>query len=274
MGRFDGQIVLVVGGGADGPPRPGETMAMGIGRAICMRFAAEGAAVAVTDVRRELADETAGALPTAGLAPAADTGDPRRCAEVVAEVEAGLGPIDVVVCNTAVNGLLPLRAQTLEDWDRQQRVNVLGHWATAQAALEPMLSRGRGTFVFVGSAAGVLASGGSLAYEATKAAQLAVMRHIAVRYSARGIRSNAAVLGLIDSTMVRRSFGDDPARAARRAQVPPMRREGTVEEAAAVVAFLASDDASYVNGQALMVDGGIAAAHPTPARCRTPAHQH
>jgi len=270
MGRFDGQNILVVGGGADGPPRPGETLAMGIGRAICLRLAAEGAAIAVTDVRAELADETLAALAGPGLALQADTGDPERCREVVATVERELGPLDAVVCNTAVNGLLPLKAQTLDDWDRQQRINVLGHWVTAQAALGPMLERGRGTFVFVSSAAGMFASGGSLAYEATKAAQLAVMRHLAVRYGGRGIRSNAAVLGLIDSTMVRRSFGDEPERAARRAAVAPMRREGTVEEAAAAVAFLAGDDSSYVNGHSLVVDGGIAASFPTPAPLPTP----
>lgn len=271
--RFEDKRALVVGGGADGPPRPGETLPMGIGRAIAMRLADEGAQVAVTDIRLELAEATVEALSGPGLAIEADTGDPAQCVAAVEQVERELGSLDVVVCNTAVNGLLPLRVQTLDDWNRQQAINVVGHWTTAQAALGPMLQRGHGVFVFVGSAAGMFSSGGSLAYEATKAAQLGVMRHIAVRYASRGIRSNAAVLGLIDSTMVRRTFGDEAERAARRAEVPPMRREGRVEEAASAVAFLASDDASYVNGHSLIVDGGIAAAYPTPRPIGDPDHE-
>ncbi len=256
--------MLVVGGGADGPPRAGETLAMGNGRAIALRLAAEGAVVAVTDIRLDLAEQTVAALAVPGLAIAADTGNPAQCAEVVARVERDVGPIDVVVANTAISGRQPLRAQTIDDWDRTVAVNVTGHWAVAQAALDPMLGRGRGAFVFVGSTGGIFSSGSSLAYEATKAAQLAVMRHIAVRYAPRGLRSNAVVLGVIDSTMVRREFGDDPRRAAARDLVCPMRRQGTPEEAAAAAAFLASDDASYVNGHCLIVDGGVSASWPSP----------
>jgi NAD(P)-dependent dehydrogenase (short-subunit alcohol dehydrogenase family) len=121
-------------------------------------------------------------------------------------------------------------------------------------------------FVFVGSTAGVLSSGRSLAYEATKASQLAVMRHIAVRYASKGVRSNAVVLGVIDSTMVRREFGATEAAVKARDSVSPMRRQGTPQEVAGAAAFLASDDASYVNGHSLIVDGGVLAAWPSPAR--------
>ena len=93
--------------------------------------------------------------------------------------------------------------------------NTTGHWLVAQVASPSMIERRRGAFVFVGSTAAMWSSGRSLSYEATKAAQLAVMRHIAVRYGGHGIRSNAVVLGIIDSPMVRREFGgdDDTARA-------------------------------------------------------------
>jgi 3-oxoacyl-[acyl-carrier protein] reductase len=89
-----------------------------------------------------------------------------------------------------------------------------------------------------------------------------VMRHVAVRYADRGIRANAVVLGNIDSALVRREFGDAPG--AARASVVPMRREGRPEEAAGAVAFLVSDDAGYVTGQSLLVDGGVSAAWPVP----------
>lgn len=263
-GRLAGRTALVVGGGADGPPRPGEHLAMGNGRAIALRLAAEGATVAVTDVDLGRAEETVAALAGPGLAIRADVGDPEDCRAAVRRTVDELGSVDIVVLNAAVSGRMPLRAQTLEDWERSARVNVQGHWVTAQAALGPMLDRGRGVFVFVGSTGGVLSSGSAVAYEATKAAQLAVMRHIAVRYAARGIRSNAVVLGVIDSTMVRREYGSDADRHRARGSVVPMGREGTPEEAAAAAAFLASDDASYVNGHCLVVDGGVTAAWPNP----------
>lgn len=257
--RFVGRNVLVVGGGADGPPRPGETLAMGNGRAIARRLADEGAAVAVTDLDVRSAEETVGALAGAGLAIGADASDPEQCRRAVDEAEDRLGPLDVVVLNVGIATGLPLHLETVDDWQRHDDVNVRSHWLTAQHALGPMIERGHGVFVFVTSVAAML-GGTGLAYEATKAAQVAVSRHIAVRYAKRGIRSNALMLGLIDSTMVRREYGgldDADERMRRRAAAPPMRRQGTPEEVAAAAAFLASDDASYVNGTVLTVDGGL-----------------
>ena len=264
MRRFEGRVALVVGGGADGPAKAGEALALGNGRAIALRLAAEGATVVVADIELERAQATVDALARPGLALAADTSSPEDCRRTVAAAEKEVGPLDVVIANTGISDLMPLRAQTVESFDRLVSVNVTGHWVTAQAALVPMLERGHGAFVFVGSTAGLASSGTSLAYEATKAAQLAVMRHIAVRYAPRGIRSNAVVLGVIDSTMVRREFGAQVERSAARDSVCPMRRQGTPEESAAAAAFLASDDASYVNGHCLVVDGGVMAAWPTP----------
>lgn len=263
-----GKVALVLGGGADGPPGSGETLAMGNGRAIALRLGRAGATVAVTDLVADRAEETAAALGGDALAIQGDAGDELSCREAVERVVDRFGQIDVVVANVAVPGRMPLRAQTVEDFDRAMRVNVTGHWVTAQAALPHMLERGRGSFVFVGSAAGVMSPGRSLAYEVSKAGQLAVMRHIAVRYGARGIRSNALVLGVIDSTMVRRGFGTDPAAADARGQTSPLRRQGTTEEVAAAALFLASDASSYVNGQSLMLDGGTSIAWPSPAAPR------
>jgi NAD(P)-dependent dehydrogenase (short-subunit alcohol dehydrogenase family) len=257
--RLTGRIAFVLGGGADGPPRPGDSIAMGNGRAIAMRLAAEGARVAVTDLSRQAAEETVRAM-GGGLAIEADAGDPEACADSVRRVENEFGRIDIVVCNVGISKLQTIRVQTLEDWRRAVDVNVTSNWVTAQAALPGMLERGRGAFVFVTSLAALASSGNSLAYEATKSAQLGITRHIAVRYADRGVRANALALGVIDSTMVRKLYGDSAERHAGRDRMSPMGREGRPEEVAAAAAFLASDDASYITGTTLIVDGGITAA--------------
>ncbi len=231
---------------------------MGNGRAIAMRLADEGAAVAVTDLTVDRAQETIDVLTGRGLAIGADASDPDACAHAVDTAERELGPLDVVVLNVGIASGLPLHAETVDDWRWHDEVNVRSHWLTAQRALGPMLERGHGVFVFVTSVAAVL-GGTGVAYEATKAAQVAVSRHLAVRYAKRGIRSNCVMLGLIDSTMVRREYGHIEGRMEARAAAPPMKRQGMPEEVAAAAAFLASDDASYVNGTVLVVDGGLSA---------------
>lgn len=256
--RFEGRTALVLGGGADGPPAPGDTVAMGNGRAIALRLAAEGAAVAVTDVSAERASETLSLFPSGsrGLAIASDASDPEQCRAAVARATAALGPLDVVVCNVGISGHQNIRFQDIDDWQRTSDVNVRSHWLTAQAALPSMLERRRGAFVFVTSLAAMLSSGNSLSYEATKAAQLALARHITRRYADRGIRANSLVLGVIDSTMVRKAYGDDEGLRAGRDRMVPAARQGRPDEVAAAAAFLASDDASFVTGTTLIVDGG------------------
>jgi len=229
---------------------------MGNGRAIAMRLADEGAAVAVSDLTVEKAQDTVDALAGRGLAIAADASDPDACTHAVDTAERELGPLDAVVLNVGIASGLPLHAETVDDWRWHDEVNVRSHWLTAQRALGPMLERGHGVFVFVTSVAAVL-GGTGVAYEASKAAQVAVSRHLAVRYAKRGIRSNCVMLGLIDSTMVRREYGHIDGRMEARAAAPPMKRQGTPEEVAAAAAFLASSDASYVNGTVLVVDGGL-----------------
>lgn len=259
MTRFEGVSALVVGGGAAGPAAAGDDVPMGNGRAIAMRLAAEGARVAVSDLDMASAQETVAAIGD-GLALAADAGDPDSCRRVVADVEAAFGRLDVVVCNVGVSTWQKIKTQTVEDWHRSVDVNVTSNWVTAQAALPGMVDRGAGAFVFVTSLAAVASSGNSLAYEATKSAQLGVMRHIAVRYAGRGVRSNALALGVIDSTMVREAFGNTDDHHRFRDAMAPMGRQGRPEEVAAAAAFLASSDAGYVTGTTLVVDGGMTAA--------------
>jgi NAD(P)-dependent dehydrogenase (short-subunit alcohol dehydrogenase family) len=262
---LEGKRVLVLGGGADGPAKEGqEELPLGNGRAVCLRLAEEGAVVAVSDIDLGRAQETVDALATPGFALRADLADPQDCRNSVTEAEAAIGPLDVVVANAAITDLRPLRAMDEDWWARSFAINVDGHARTAQAALTGMLDRGAGTFVFIGSTAGMLSSGVSVSYEASKAAQLAVMRHIAVRYAGRGIRSNGLVLGVIDSTMVRRMFGETSGRAQARDELGPMRRQGLPSEVGAAAAFLASEDSGYINGVSLVIDGGVSAQWPNP----------
>ncbi len=243
-GRMTGRRVIVTGG------------ASGIGLAAARRFLAEGAEVALLDRREE-------ALASAGLAGALSVPcDVRSRDEVdraVAQVASLLrGPADVLVNAAGIYRIAPLLDISPEEWDDVLAVNLRGCFLAARAVAQALVGAGRpGAIVSIASTAALVADAGepSAHYNASKAGVLALTRQMAVEWAGHGIRVNAVCPGVIDTPMLR--LMDDPVAGAAYLETRvPQQRLGTADEVAAVIVFLASDDASYLTGAAIPVDGG------------------
>jgi NAD(P)-dependent dehydrogenase (short-subunit alcohol dehydrogenase family) len=260
--RFEGRTALVTGA------------ASGIGRATAARLAAERARVAVVDLDAEGAARTVAELRSQGAMAQAfscDVADAAAVTDAATAAERALGPIDVLA-NVAGIGdtasLEGLEAITDERWDRVFAVNLRGPFLLCRALLPGMVERGRGAVVNVSSLAGRSKSAnGGPAYSASKAGLLGLTRHLAFDYGPKGIRVNAICPGGVDTPMLRAggahraaSAEEAEARDARRRAYEffmPIKRLSSPAEQAAAIAFLASDDASYINGVALDVNGGL-----------------
>jgi NAD(P)-dependent dehydrogenase (short-subunit alcohol dehydrogenase family) len=241
--------------------------ASGIGRAAALAFAEAGAAVSVADVDRRVHDTAARIIDAGGRARAveADVSREKACADLVQDCVSELGGLEVMFANAGIAGnLSPLVELSGEEFRRVLEVNLLGVFYCIKHAALVMLDRGGGSIVCTASVAGLRAGAGPAPYSASKAAVINLVQNAAVQLSGTGVRVNAICPGLVETGMTGPIF--EMARAAGKehkiGQLNPLRRAGRAEEVASVALFLASDDSSYVNGEALVVDGGLAASLP------------
>jgi len=252
MNRFLGKVVAITGA------------AHGIGRATALRFASEGADVAVVDVRDEEGEAVATECASAGGSGRyyhCDVTDPRRVAEVVQAITSDSGSIDVLHANAG-----RLRAGTVletdvDEWSRILTVNVTGMYLWIRETVPVMQKAGGGAIVTTGSISGLFGEPALTAYTASKAAVVNMTRSLAVDFARYGIRVNCVCPGWVDTGFNDPQFEHDQMTveeiSALIDRTVPMRRQGEPEEMAAAVAFLASSDASYITGQTLVVDGGL-----------------
>jgi len=250
-GRLDGRRILVVGAGTQ--PSADEDAPVGNGRAISVHAAREGANVACADRDRAAAEDTAAWIEREGghcSVVAADITSADECESMVGAVaDEGL---DGVVLNVGIGLGGGLLGTTAEDWDTTFAVNLRGHFLVARAAL-PRLEEGS-SIVFISSVAGLMPGSRLPAYDASKAGIIGLCRHVALEGARRGVRANVIAPGLIDTPLGRLASAGRPSR--ERTPVP-LGRQGTAWEVAAATVFLLSDDASYITGQTLAVDGGL-----------------
>ena len=243
--------------------------ASGIGRASAVRFAEEGAKVLAVDVSEAGLQQTAELVRKAGGEVAVQTADAGNEAEVrafIAHARETFGGVDVLFANAGISGGIPSMAEiTVEHFSNILRVNLLGVFLAVREVVPGMISQGHGSIICTASVAGIRANAGSIAYSASKAGVINLVQTVACQeLLGTGVRINAICPGLIETGMTQPLF--DYARSTGKAdklgQFAPIGRYGLPVEIANMALFLASDEASYVHGQAMAVDGGITSTLP------------
>jgi len=254
MGAFDGKVALVTGG------------ALGMGRGTALEFARQGARVAIADIDPVAGPRTAAEIQGEGLFVEADLARAADCERVVRATVDRFGGLDVLFNNVGIQPLDSYRnaEDTSEEmWDRILGVNLKSYFLMAKFAIPELRKRGGGVIINNASVQGLQSMKGVPAYAASKGGVLSLTRQMAVEYSAERIRVLAICPGTIDTEMVRTAAaaegGDIEATIAKWGETAPIRRVGQPQDIANVVTFLASDQASFMTGEYVCVDGGYMA---------------
>ena len=246
--RFAQKVAVVTGG------------ASGIGRACAVAFAREGAKVAVVDRSPEIGRETVALIGERGgeaVFLQADVTEEEQVQTAMAQAAEILGGIDVLHCNAGVAVRKRVSEQDVEGWDRCMAVNVRGVFLSSKYALPYMLDKG-GSIVHTSSVTGIVGVRSRAAYSATKGAIVALTRNMALDYARYHIRVNCVCPGFTRTPLLD-ALLEDPEKVGRLVKLHPLGRLGTPEDIASAVLFLASEQASWITGQALAVDGGFSA---------------
>lgn len=249
-GRLTGKVAIVTGAGAEGDD-------IGIGRAIALLLAREGAQIVCADLDPVRADATAARIMADGgqaVAAGGDVGDAAVCVDLVARGLSAFGRLDILVNNVGISGPATLATMTLEHWNRTMTTNLTSAMLMSQAAIPAMVRGGGGSIVNISSLAGMRAMG-AIAYGPSKAAMAQLAREIGVLHGRDGIRANTVAPGHIMTPHAARYMSDE-MRIIRR-KVGPLGIEGDAWDVAQAVLFLVSDEARFVNGVELAVDGGV-----------------
>ena len=256
MGALDGKIAIITGAGS------------GIGRASAKRFAAEGARLIIAD-RAESVHDTAQMISSEGGTVTALQIDAGLEADVQKLVQTAIslyGGVDIAFANAGVSGgMAGIFDMTPEEWTELLRINLIGPWLMVKHAGKAMADQGRGgSIIMTASVAGIRSGAGGPAYSASKAGVINLAKVSAQQMSETGVRVNAICPGLTETGMTKPTFDYAKEKDVmhKMGRLNPLRRAAQPEELANVALFLASDQASYVNGQAIAVDGGLSSSHP------------
>ncbi len=253
MQRLQDRVAVVTGGGS------------GIGLATVRRFAAEGAKVVVADIDAAAGEAAAGEV--GGVFVKVDVTDEAQVEAMFQSAVDTYGGLDIAFNNA---GISPpeddsILTTGIDAWRRVQEVNLTSVYLCSKYAINHMLERGRGSVINTASFVAVMGAATSqISYTASKGGVLAMSRELGVQFARNGIRVNALCPGPVNTPLLRELFAKDPERAARRLVHIPVGRFAEPEEIAAAVAFLASDDSSFITASQFLVDGGISGAYVTP----------
>src|SRR3989442_1491230 len=247
MGRLDGKVCVITGAGG------------GMGRDAAILFTEEGARVCAADVSAEAAEETVELCSGHAFAQQVDVADDAQVETLMAAAAERFGGIDVLYNNAGISPADDgsIFETSVEAWQRVQDVNTKGVFLCCKHGIPHLLERGGGSVINVASFVAVLGAATSqISYTASKGAVLSLSRELAVQFARQGVRVNALCPGPVETPLLLRLFGDDPAAYERRRLHLPMGRLAKPREIVNAALFLASDESSYVNGGTFLADGG------------------